>query len=150
MAAASLRPKDPFEMAKSHFPLISALSVAMPRRKFVTKKTVNVGFLAPLSGPLKSWAEPGFNGCLIWQERINASGGLLIGDHRYLINVIPYDTQFQPDRAFEGAMQRFGYATFALAYYHDLGTFEAYRRFLASGSSARAPPGPPPRARRCA
>ena len=90
-------------MAKSHFPLISALSVAMPRLKFVTKKKVNVGFLAPLSGPLKSWAEPGFNGCLIWQERINAAGGLSIGDRRYLIDVIPYDTQFQPDRALEGA-----------------------------------------------
>ena len=90
-------------MAKTRSPLFSALSLAMPRLKIETKKEVKVGFLAPLSGKLKSWAEPGYHGCLIWKERINAAGGLRIGDRRYLVEIAPYDTQFQPARALEGA-----------------------------------------------
>jgi len=90
-------------MAKSNSPLFSALSLAMPRLKIETKKEVKVGFLAPLSGKLKSWAGPGYHGCLIWKERINEAGGLLIGDRRYLVDIIPFDTQFQPERALDGA-----------------------------------------------
>ncbi len=90
-------------MAKSQTPLFSALSLAMPRLKIETKKDVAIGFLAPLSGKLKSWAEPGYNGCMLWKERINAAGGLRIGDRRSLVDVIPYDTQFDPERALEGA-----------------------------------------------
>ncbi len=90
-------------MTKTKSPLSSALSLAIPRLMIGTKKEVKVGFLAPLSGKLKSWAEPGYNGCLIWKERINAAGGLLVGDRHYLVDIIPYDTQFRPERALEGA-----------------------------------------------
>lgn len=90
-------------MVRTNRSLTSALSLALPGLNIETKKRVNVGFLAPLSGKLKSWAEPGYFGCLLWQERINSAGGLRLGGRRYLINVVPYDSQFQPERAFDGA-----------------------------------------------
>jgi branched-chain amino acid transport system substrate-binding protein len=30
--------------------------------------TVNIGFLAPLSGPVESWGLPGLHGCRIWEN----------------------------------------------------------------------------------
>jgi branched-chain amino acid transport system substrate-binding protein len=64
---------------------------------------LKIGLLGPLTGPLKAWALPGMNGSLIWIERINASGGLKVGSRRYLLELIQYDTRYQPDRALQGA-----------------------------------------------
>lgn len=88
---------------KSRSSVSSALSIAMPRLAIETKKVLKVGFLGPLSGKLKSWAEPGYHGCVIWKDRVNASGGIRVGDWRYLVEIIPFDTEFQPEKAFEGA-----------------------------------------------
>ncbi|MBA2127203.1 ABC transporter substrate-binding protein [Hyphomicrobium methylovorum] len=84
-------------------PLASALSLAMPRLKFETKKEARIGFLAPLSGKLKSWAEPGYHGCLMWRDRVNATGGIKVRDRQYLVDILPFDTGFRPERALEGA-----------------------------------------------
>lgn len=81
----------------------SALSLALPRTVIDTDKTLKVGMLAPLSGKMKSWAEPGFMGCLIWKDWVNGKGGIRIGDRRYQVDVIPYDTQFRPEKALAGA-----------------------------------------------
>lgn len=80
----------------------AALSVAMPRLAINTKKTVKIGFLAPLSGKLKSWAEPGYHGCVIWKDRINARGGICLGDWRYLVEIETFDTEYNSEKAFEG------------------------------------------------
>lgn len=88
---------------KARSPLQIALARASPRLAITTKKSLNVGFLAPLSGKLKSWAQPGYNGCLIWRDRINAAGGITIAGRSHLVDIIPYDTVFDPVRALEGA-----------------------------------------------
>lgn len=90
-------------MATANRSLNSALSLAIPRLNIETKKHVKVGFLAPLSGKLKSWAEPGYFGCQLWQERVNSAGGLKVGQRRYLVDVVPHDSRFEPECAFEGA-----------------------------------------------
>jgi branched-chain amino acid transport system substrate-binding protein len=64
---------------------------------------LKVGFLAPLSGKLKSWAEPGLSGCLMWRDRVNAAGGIKVGMRRYMVDLVPFDTKFQPDLALAGA-----------------------------------------------
>jgi branched-chain amino acid transport system substrate-binding protein len=81
----------------------SALSLAMPQLGIGTKKDVKIGFLAPLSGKLKSWAEPGLHGCEIWKDRVNAGGGIRVGDRRYLAQIVAFDTEFQPEKAYAGA-----------------------------------------------
>ncbi len=66
-------------------------------------KVLKIGFLAPLTGPLKSWALPGLNGSIIWVDRINQSGGLKVGNRRYMIELLEYDSQYDPDIALKGA-----------------------------------------------
>ncbi len=84
-------------------PLASALSLAMPQLGIDTRKLLKVGFLGPLTGPLKSWAEPGYHGCLLWKDRVNAAGGVRVGDLRYMVEIVPFDTEFKPEQALEGA-----------------------------------------------
>lgn len=84
-------------------PLASALSMAMPQLGIDTRKVLKVGFLGPLTGKLKSWAEPGYHGCLLWKDRVNSAGGIRVGDLRYMVEIIPFDTEFKPERALEGA-----------------------------------------------
>jgi len=68
-----------------------------------SRTILKVGFLAPLTGKLKSWAEPGFNGSLIWRDRVNAAGGIKVGMRRFMVDLVPYDTNFDPERALAGA-----------------------------------------------
>lgn len=81
----------------------SALAVAMRDFGLGSQTVLKIGILAPLTGPLKAWALPGFNGSLIWVERINAAGGLKVGSRKYMLELIQFDTNYQPDRALQGA-----------------------------------------------
>ena len=68
-------------------------------------KTVDIGFLAPLSGQVESWGLPGLHGCRIWESWLNNAGGLLIGGRRYPIRIHAYDCGDDPAEARDGAMQ---------------------------------------------
>ncbi|MEI9899540.1 MAG: ABC transporter substrate-binding protein [Hyphomicrobium sp.] len=63
---------------------------------------LKVGFLAPLTGKLKSWAEPGLNGCRIWRDTVNAAGGIKVGMRRFMVDLVPFDSKFQPELALAG------------------------------------------------
>src|ERR1044071_2165593 len=90
-------------MAKGRSAVNSALS--LPMRDFAVSSpcVVKVGFLAPLSGPLKSWALPGLNGSTIWIERVNQAGGIKVGNRRYVLELVEYDTKYDADTALMGA-----------------------------------------------
>ncbi len=64
---------------------------------------VKVGFLGPLTGPIRSWGLPGLNGCHIWVDWINRSGGMLIGGTRHNVQLLAEDCGYDPERAAEGA-----------------------------------------------
>lgn len=81
----------------------SALAVAMRDVGLSSKTVIRVGFLAPLTGALKSWAVPGLNGAMIWIDRINNAGGLKVGNRKYMIELIQFDTMYQPSLALQGA-----------------------------------------------
>lgn len=51
----------------------------MPRLSVGMARTVDIGFLAPLSGQAESWGLPGLQGCRIWERWLNNAGGVLIG-----------------------------------------------------------------------
>ncbi len=67
------------------------------------RPVLKVGFLAPLTGKLKSWAEPGLNGSMIWCDRVNAAGGIKVGMRRYTVEIVAFDTKYDPDLALAGA-----------------------------------------------
>lgn len=90
-------------VARAKSPVASALGVALRDFALGATKVLKIGFLAPLTGPLKAWAAPGLDGCQIWVDRVNAAGGVKVGSRRYLVELVAYDTMYQPERAFQGA-----------------------------------------------
>ncbi len=92
-------------MESSSFAHRLAISGALPRLSVGMASTVNIGFLAPLSGQVESWGLPGLHGCRIWERWLNNAGGLLIGGRRYPIRIHAYDCGYDAQAAREGAMQ---------------------------------------------
>ncbi len=82
-----------------------SVSATMPSMKLESSKTIKVGFLAPLSGNVSAWGEPGLNGCLIWADWINSHGGIKIGGERCKIEIVSYDNEYDPDKALSGLKQ---------------------------------------------
>ena len=89
-------------VARTRSPVASALGVALRDLSVGASKELAIGFLAPLTGPLKAWSLPGLDGCRIWVDHVNAAGGVKVGNRRYPVQLIPFDTMYQPERALEG------------------------------------------------
>lgn len=90
-------------MLTSSFAYRITMSSLLPDNQVGTDEVVKIGFLAPLSGDLKSWGLPGLNGCRLWLDRLNQAGGLLIGTRRYPVEIVPFDCGYDADRALAGA-----------------------------------------------
>jgi len=67
------------------------------------QKVVKVGFLVPLSGDVAAWGLPGLYGAQLWEEEVNAAGGIQVGDEKYLVEIIPYDHAYVASKAVLGA-----------------------------------------------
>ena len=78
------------------------ISATMPRLGAGTMLRVKVGFLGPLTGTAAAWGEPGFHGSLIWAEGVNAKGGIKVGDQRFSVEIIPYDSENNVNQALTG------------------------------------------------
>lgn len=89
--------------ARSKSPVAKALSVAMRSFSVESPEVIKIGFLAPLTGPLKAWSAPGLDGCRIWVDAVNAEGGVKVANRRYPIELVPYDTTYDPALALAGA-----------------------------------------------
>jgi branched-chain amino acid transport system substrate-binding protein len=75
----------------------------LPKIDTAGQRSVKIGFLAPLTGPVESWGKPGLNGCEIWVDWLNDAGGILIGGQRHRVELIAYDCGDDPDLARVGA-----------------------------------------------
>ncbi|MGB0507979.1 MAG: ABC transporter substrate-binding protein, partial [Pikeienuella sp.] len=82
-----------------------AVAGSLPRLNAGMAEPVNIGFLAPLSGQVRSWGAPGLNGCELWRDWINNAGGVLMSGRRYPVKLIPYDCGYDPARAMAGARE---------------------------------------------
>ena len=81
----------------------AAASASMPRLANAADKVIKIGFLAPLTGPVAAWGKPGLDGCEIWAERVNASGGIKLSDGDYMVEFVGYDNEYDPAKARTGA-----------------------------------------------
>ncbi|ABG30331.1 ABC transporter substrate-binding protein [Roseobacter denitrificans] len=90
-------------MFSSSFAHRIALSSLFPNDGVGMEEPINIGFLAPLTGPVSSWGLPGLHGCQLWAEWLNRAGGLLVGGRRYPLRILPYDCGYDPQSALEGA-----------------------------------------------
>ncbi|MEM9578605.1 MAG: ABC transporter substrate-binding protein [Pseudomonadota bacterium] len=76
---------------------------AMPNLTVGMSTSVDLGFLAPLSGQAQSWGAPGLNGCRIWEDWLNRAGGLLIGGRRHPVRIHAHDCGTDAEEARRGA-----------------------------------------------
>jgi branched-chain amino acid transport system substrate-binding protein len=67
--------------------------------------TINIGFLAALSGPDAGWGLPGLTGNQIFIDRVNAEGGLLVGGKRHPLKMFAFDDEAVGSKALQGAKQ---------------------------------------------
>ena len=63
----------------------------IPSRAFSANKMLTVGMNIPMTGDLAPWGLPGFYGCEIIVNNVNAAGGVTIGGETYDINIATYD-----------------------------------------------------------
>jgi len=68
-------------------------------------ETINVGFLAALSGPDAGWGLPGLCGNNIWIDAVNKCGGLLVGGVRYPLKMWEFDDETVGSKALQGARE---------------------------------------------
>lgn len=80
-----------------------AVSGRLPRFGVDDARPLAIGFLAPLSGPARSWGLPGLMGCQIWVDWINQAGGLFVGGRRRRVELVAHDSGQEPALADAGA-----------------------------------------------
>ena len=68
-------------------------------------ETINIGFLAALSGPDAGWGLPGITGNSIFIDALNKTGGLLVGGTRYPFKQYEFDDEATGSKALQGARQ---------------------------------------------
>ncbi|MCC0064435.1 MAG: ABC transporter substrate-binding protein [Defluviimonas sp.] len=89
-------------MSSGSFAHRLAVRGALPRLTAGVADTINIGFLAPLSGPVQSWGLPGLHGCQIWTDSVNRVGGLALAGRRHRLRLVPFDCGYDPALALEG------------------------------------------------
>jgi len=76
-----------------------------PGVEYPIGETVNIGFLAALSGPDAGWGLPGITGNMIFIDVVNKTGGLLVGGTRYPLAQYEFDDEAIASKALQGARQ---------------------------------------------
>ncbi|MCV2871597.1 ABC transporter substrate-binding protein [Defluviimonas sp. WL0050] len=82
---------------------LGTIAAGLPRAAAAAGGTIKIGFLAPLTGPVAAWGKPGLDGCQIWAERVNAAGGIKLGDESFNVEFVSYDNEYDPAKARTGA-----------------------------------------------
>ena len=85
--------------------LLSHLPDQQVGKEYPKGETINVGFLAALSGPDAGWGLPGVTGNSIWIDTVNKTGGLLVGGKRYPLKMHQFDDEANASKALQGARQ---------------------------------------------
>ncbi len=85
--------------------LLSHLPDQQIGKKYPQGETINIGFLAALSGPDAGWGLPGVTGNTIWIDAVNKTGGLLVGGKRYPLKMYKFDDEANASKALQGARQ---------------------------------------------
>jgi len=82
---------------------LGAAASGLSTRVSAADKTIKIGFLAPLTGPVAAWGKPGLDGCRIWAEQVNAAGGIQLSDGAHMVEFVGYDNEYDPAKARTGA-----------------------------------------------
>jgi branched-chain amino acid transport system substrate-binding protein len=61
------------------------------------QERVKIGVITPLTGAIAHSGKDHLIGAEVAADRINASGGVKVGDKKYLLEIVPLDDQYKPD-----------------------------------------------------
>ncbi len=76
-----------------------------PAQAAETCDTVNVGYMAALSGPDSGWGLPGLTGVSMFLDEVNERGGLSVGDCLHPLELFTYDDEGSGGKALQGAKE---------------------------------------------
>ncbi len=93
------------ELTPDEMVLLSHLPDQQIGKEYPIGETINVGFLAALSGPDAGWGLPGVTGNTLWIDALNKAGGLLVGGKRYPLKMYEFDDEANASKALQGARQ---------------------------------------------
>ena len=93
MALPSVVLSDSAKLTPDEMVLLSHLPDQQIGKEYPKGETINVGFLAALSGPDAGWGLPGVTGNSIWIDTVNKTGGLLVGGKRYPLKMHQFDDE---------------------------------------------------------
>ena len=66
-------------------------------------KTLKIGVLLPLSGPVAPWGVANEVGVIWGVDNVNAAGGIKVGADTYMLEVVSYDDKYSGSEAVTGA-----------------------------------------------
>ena len=90
-------------MSSSSFAQRLAVTGSLPRLGGRNRAPVRIGFITPLSGSEEYWGRPGLDGCRIWIDWINDSGGLMVAGRRHRVEIVAHDSAISPEATLEAA-----------------------------------------------
>jgi len=61
------------------------------------QEKVKIGVITPLTGAIAHSGKDHLIGAEVAADRINASGGVKVGDKKYFLEIVPLDDQYKPD-----------------------------------------------------
>lgn len=105
MALPSVAVSGSGELTADERILLSHLPDQQIGKEYPQGETINVGFLAALSGPDAGWGLPGVTGNTLWIDAVNKTGGLLVGGKRYPLKMYEFDDEANASKALQGARQ---------------------------------------------
>lgn len=73
--------------------IIGATAIAMATPAFAADDTITIGFTKSLTGPLNVDSLGLQRGYNYWKDKVNAAGGIKVGDKHYKIRFVSYDDQ---------------------------------------------------------
>ncbi len=89
-----------------YFPGMSPEDIAKAAKpKEPIGETINIGFLAALSGPDSGWGLPGITGNQLYIDEVNSQGGLLVGGKRHPLKMFQFDDEAIGSKALQGAKE---------------------------------------------
>lgn len=105
LAAPTVAVSESEKLSADEKVLLSHLPDQQIAKEYPKGETINVGFLAALSGPDAGWGLPGVTGNTIWIDTVNKTGGLLVGGKRYPLKMHQFDDEANASKALQGARQ---------------------------------------------
>lgn len=90
-------------MSSSSFAQRLAVTGSLRSLGAQNRSPVRIGFITPLSGAEAEWGQQGVDGCRIWADGINASGGLMVAGRRHRVEIVTHDSALGAEKTIAAA-----------------------------------------------